>query len=245
LPPEEGWRPPKDPNEPLRIAFLGRLAHAQKGVLHLPEILDRAVRNGIRLCLTIVGDGPDRNSLVQKFDRLGLQDIVDFRGTVDQEEIYPLLLDSHVLLMPSIYEGLGIAALEAQMCGCVPVASRLEGITDAAIADGETGFLVSPGEIDGFVRAIRRIADSPATWSRMSRAAHARAANLFSIESMGNGYLQIIEAAVAGQYPLPRSRRRSLPVNPALIAWRDDSPPALRRMVRWLRRSLRRLIGRP
>jgi glycosyl transferase family 1 len=132
-------------------------------------------------------------------------------------------------VMPSFYEGLPIALLESMACGCVPVVSRLPGITDYAVQDGESGVLVKVGDSAGFADAIARLYRDPTAWSRMSDASHIRAQSCFSVQAMGTSYLRLIEEALKGQYPLPRSRKLQRAFDPSVFSWRDFVPDSLRR----------------
>lgn len=213
-----------------RLLFAGRLVHSQKGVLLLPSVLRKCLDLGVDARLTIAGDGPDLPLLREALRQNGVQERVEFRGLLAHEDVYETLLNSHVLLMPSFYEGLPIMQLEALACGCVPVVSHLHGITDVAMVDEESGILVKPGDVAGFARAIHSLSACPGRWRSMSASAHA-AGERFSVEKMGSSYLRLIEAACAGRYPLPKRRRWQAPLNPSLLR-REDFRPRLARFRR-------------
>jgi glycosyltransferase involved in cell wall biosynthesis len=220
-------------DRPIRLIFVGRLDHAQKGVLWLPDILRRCLDRGLDTTLTIVGNGPDAESLQESLASRSLDQRSLLRKGVPAGEVYRLLIQSHVLLMPSQFEGLPIALLESLACGCVPVVSRLPGITDVAVSHGETGLLVEPGDMAGFADAVVSLAANPEEWDRMSQACRQRARQSFSTESMGNSYLRLIHDGRGGYYPLPRSRRYQSPFDLSLFSWRDSLPGPLRRLGRW------------
>jgi len=222
--------------EELRVIFLGRIVQEAKNVLLTPEALRLCREAGVNARLTIAGDGPDRGRLETRVRELGLEEHVRIMGAVPPSEVYPLLLEHHVLALPSFYEGFGLALAEAQACGCVPVASRLEGITTPAVQDGRTGRLVAVGDAQAFAAALTELGRDPARWAEMSAAAHTRAAEEFSVERMTDGYVHAIEEALAGRHPLPRSRRGRLPVDPRWY-WRECVPP-------WVRAAGRRILGR-
>jgi len=206
LPAAEAWEQRVGLHNPVHLVYIGRLFDEEKGVFALPQILRGVLDRGIQATLTIAGDGPDREPLQQVFHSNGVGEKVHFAGFVSPEEVYPLLLDGDILLFPSRSEGFGLALAEAQACGCVPVASRLPGVTDTIVEDGETGYLVAVGDIDGFVSAIIQLADNPELWLKMSKAGHDRVKSFFSIETMGQAYMEIIQEALGGKYPLPQSR---------------------------------------
>ena len=194
------WQPP------LRLVFVGRLVHESKGVLLLPEILNGAVQRGLDCTLTIAGDGVDRDALESGFAQYRLQGKVSILGMVEREEVLSLISSSHVLLLPSFYEGLPNVVLEAQANGCVPIATRMPGVTDFLIRDGETGYLVEPHDVTGFVDRITEIYRSPAKARELADNGISFMQREFSAEREGSRYLALIEQAMAGQYPLPQTR---------------------------------------
>jgi glycosyltransferase involved in cell wall biosynthesis len=228
----------------VELIYVGRLEHAQKGVLWLPEIYRSCLEQGINASLTIVGDGPDGEKLLARLADLSLSNRTRHLRGLTPEVIYGLLQSAHILLSPSQFEGLPIALLESQACGCVPVASLLPGLTDAAVEDGVTGLLVKSGDIAGFARAVVSLCDDPPRWLAMSQAGHVRIARTFSVEAMGRAYRQVITDALNGHYPLPRRRKDQAPVVLSVFSWREFLPDEVRRLGRegrsWLARSLRR-----
>lgn len=208
----------------IRLVYVGRLLHAQKGVLLLPEILAGCRAHGLDATLTIVGDGPDRAELAQRFVNNNLQEYVIFSGILPPAQAYTALLDSHFLLMPSFFEGMPLTLLESQACGCVPVASRLPGITTQAVIEEQTGSLVTGGDAQAFVAAVLAIASEPSRWCQMSAAGHAMVEELFSTTAMGDKYWQLITAIREGNYPLPVSRTSLPDIDYRMFTWRDYLP---------------------
>lgn len=230
LPEETLWQRRRSFSKRIELIFVGRLDDAQKGVLWLPDIYQACLDRGIDAALTVVGDGPDSRELQRRLSDHGLQDKTRYLKGLTPEQVYSLLLESHILLMPSRYEGLPIVSLESQACGCVPIVSRLPGITDAAIEDGETGILVDGGDVSGFAAAVAALYKDPARWSHMSSAGHDRVHHEFSVEAMGSSYLRLVTDALNGHYPLPRPRREQRPLDLSLFSWRDFLPQHLRRL---------------
>ena len=232
LPSETAWGARPSLGRRMKLIFVGRLEHAQKGVLWLPDIYQACLDRGIDATLTIVGDGPDAGELQRRLASHGLQERTQHLKGLTPEQVYSLLLDAHIVLLPSHYEGLPIVLLESQACGCVPIASRLPGITDAAVEDGKTGILVDVGDVSGFAAAVDSLYRDPPRWSRMSSAGRERICRGFSVEAMGRAYLELITEALNGRYPLPRPRRYRPPVDFSLFSWRDFLPNRLRRLGR-------------
>ena len=115
-------------------------------------------------------------------------------------------------VLPSIGpETFGIVLLEAMAYGRPVIASRIGGMTDV-IADGETGFLVTPGDVDGLRQALQRLIDDPALKQRMGQAARQRLTNLFSASSViprfERMYRRVIDRAPRQAQPGGATARR-------------------------------------
>ena len=124
----------------LRILSHGRIAK-DKGVFLIPEILSRLDRHSDQWECTISGDGPVREELVRRLVRFGLSKRVRFIGWTASADVPELMSQHDVLLFPTVHEGFGTVLVEAMAGGCVPIASRLPGVTDWIIEDGRTGLL--------------------------------------------------------------------------------------------------------
>lgn len=219
-------------SRPIKLLFVGRIEHLQKGVLHLPEILQGCLSSGLSVTMSIVGSGSDEARLRSKFSELGLMNHVRMCGFVPPQTVYEYLLSHHVLLMPSYFEGLPITVLEAQACGCVPVASRLPGITVPAIREGSTGLLVTPGSVEEMVDAINQLYRSPEILKDMGLQGHNHVKRHYSVEAMGLNYIDLFRDIIGEAYPLPSSRSPLMGVNSSLFTWRDYVPNFLRR-IKW------------
>ncbi len=193
-------------SSPLQLLYVGRLEHRHKGVLYIPDILHQCITLGIDFSMTIVGDGEDKQLLQRELAIVGVLDRVDFRGLLLQDQVYQLMLSSHILLMPSHYEGLPLVLSESQACGCVPIASLLPGISDFVITNNEDGFLIGIGDTTGFADTIYKLSKDADTWYQMSQASYNNAKLRFSIEVMGEAYSQLFIRVLNGEYPLSQSR---------------------------------------
>lgn len=230
LPAEDDWLKRQPYAHPFRLVYVGRLEQRQKGIFFLPEILEGCLQRGLEVTLTIAGDGPDSESLQQAFAQRGLKDRVEFVGHLTPQQVYATYLDAHVMLMPSFWEGLPTVLLEAQACGCVPIASRLPEITDVAVADGQSGILVEIGDVQGFVDGITNLYTHPEQWAQCSAAAHAKVVNEFSVEVMGKTYQRLIAECLVGLYPLPHGKRGWFPIDLRMVTIKDFIPFWFRRL---------------
>jgi glycosyltransferase involved in cell wall biosynthesis len=101
--------------------------------------------------------------------RLKLGDNVEFCGVLDSMGVNDLLERSHIMVMPSLKEAFGVAALEASAGGRPVVAARVGGIPEV-VHDGETGVLVPPGDARALAEAIIRLGRDRAMLYRMGEA---------------------------------------------------------------------------
>lgn len=215
---------------PMRLISVGRL-FGRKNVLVMPPVLEECGRRGLDVTLTIVGEGPDREPLEALARQTGVINRITFRSIPTQAELYQALRQHHALLWTAGQgEGLGLALLEAQANGCVPVATRLPGISDYAVADGVTGLLAPEGDAAAFADQLVALADAD-RWTTMSAAGIERTRRLFSPEVMASELATLLEQIRAGRFPTPAARRMA--PRPRL-SWRDHVPPGLRQYIKQL-----------
>ncbi len=138
----------------LRLGFLGRLEHNQKGVLHLPAIAKALQGRNIPFELHIAGKGRHGARLRQLLGREKQDGKVHFHGALSPEQVPDFLSAIDLFLFPSHFEGIPNALLEAMMAGCIPLAWKIAGITDFVIEAGKTGFLFNTGDVESMAKTI-------------------------------------------------------------------------------------------
>jgi Glycosyl transferases group 1 len=190
----------------LTLLYVGRLFHQEKGIFLLPEIVKIIRDTGIDVTLDVVGEGNDRDAFVEKIQAMGMTDHINMRGAVSTEELYQSLCGSHFLLFPSFTEGLPMVPIEAQMCGCIPIASLIKGSTDCLIESGKTGELHAIGDYQSMAHSVIRLWDQRTTLPMRSEQCIRYARERFSVEAMGEAYYDLIINAAGGGYPLQKER---------------------------------------
>jgi len=170
-----------------QILFAGFLGES-KGADLLPDIFQRVAAEIPDAFLTIVGDGPLRAQLGAEFEKRGLLQRTLFSGAVSPDETAATMRASDVLLLPTNLEGFGMVIVESMMCGAVPVISRLPGVTDQLVKEGETGLLVNPRDNNGFAEAVKRLYRDEELRQTISANAQKTAAGTFSLETMIDRY---------------------------------------------------------
>ena len=130
----------------VRMVLVGRLKKRK----HVDEFLDalaearKRVPPDARVKVSILGDGPRRQDLLDQVQRLGLTDWVEFLGYHPSNDIKALFHDSDLFIASSRQEAFGIAALEARSAGLPVIGYVDNGLTDF-ITDGTDGLLVADG----------------------------------------------------------------------------------------------------
>ena len=147
-------RPPL--SGPPSIAFAGRLV-AKKGVDILIRAFAAIAPTVPDVRLIIAGDGPERRALESQIGTLGLESRIRLTGHRPRPELDDLLAGAWVQAVPSRWEDpFPNAAAEAMMRGTALVASNWGGVTEI-VRDGETGFLVPPGDPGLLAVALKRL----------------------------------------------------------------------------------------
>ncbi|HEV2386273.1 MAG TPA: glycosyltransferase family 4 protein [Candidatus Acidoferrales bacterium] len=162
-------------SDPVLVA-VGRL-EPQKGHHTLLGAMTLVRRAFPRARLVCVGDGSLRAELENQARALGLGDAVRMVGFQAGVEDWLALADLTVL--PSLYEGLPLAAIESLAAGRAVVATAVDG-TPEAIVDGETGLTTPAGEPAALARAILRLLENPTLRLELAAAGRAWAVERFS-----------------------------------------------------------------
>lgn len=142
---------------------VGRLVK-RKAIEQLLLVLAKPECSAIHL--VVVGDGPERARLLQLRAELDLQARVIFTGRVGEAEKWQILRCADAYVSTTLHEGFGLVYLEAMAAG-LPVVTFDHGGQVDFLRDGETGYLVPLGDVDGIVRAVGRLADEPELARRM------------------------------------------------------------------------------
>jgi glycosyltransferase involved in cell wall biosynthesis len=148
---------------------------------------------GPRVRCFIAGSGVLAESLVSEIRAQDLQESVRMLGMVGDPRSLLWALD--IFAMPSLQEGLGVAALEAMACGLPIVASAAGGLVDS-VQNGVTGIHVPPQDAQALANAIARLAAHAELRAAMGAAGRARALADFAIEEMARGTLALYRACL-------------------------------------------------
>ena len=183
------------PPQRRELLFVGRLREF-KGVQHVIRALPMIERElGHPVRLTVVGDGPYRETLVALADaqrKNGAASEVRFMGWLEQEALRDIYVASSLLLLPSLVEGHPNVLLEGMASGLPYVASDVPGIREAVTRDA--GILTPPEDPREIAGAVSRVLSDAGRWRAMSRAARAWAAS-FSWDRVAEVYESVLAQA--------------------------------------------------
>ena len=149
----------------------------------------------------LFGEGVLRPELWRRIRELGLAGrfvMPGFRHDLDS-----FIAAADVVVLPSFTEGLPNVALEASAAG-VPVVATAVGGTPEVVADGETGYLVAPGEPEALASKVITLLREPLLRKRMGEAGRERMREMFSFEAQADAYLKLFGSlGVVDHAPLP------------------------------------------
>lgn len=165
-------RPPKPAGDPFELLCVGRLVPA-KGQHILLDTLAALLAEGRRVHLTLVGQGPDTDSLKAQAIRLNLGDAVALPGAVNQDQILAYYQRADAFVLPSFAEGLPVVLMEAMALGVPCITTHITGVPEL-IHDGVEGLLVAPSDGEGLTAAIARLMDNPKLAPALAQAGRAR-----------------------------------------------------------------------
>jgi len=184
----------------LRDSFVwlavGRLVE-QKDYANLFSALTRVPEGNWRLL--IAGNGPMETNLKKLVDELALTDRVRFIGI--RANIADLFKASDGYVMSSSFEGLSMALLEAAATGLAAVVTDVGGNRDLVL-DGQTGYVVPPGNPHALARAITRVMDLPDAERReLGSVARRHCVENYRFEMVGEQWVRLYRRLMAGKAP--------------------------------------------
>jgi glycosyltransferase involved in cell wall biosynthesis len=176
------------------LIFVGNLVEI-KGLAFLIEAMAILTARYPELLLTVVGDGPDGQTLLEHAERLQLRNNVQFLGSVPNTQLPDLLRGASVAVMPSLREGLGLVAIEAMGCGCAVVASDLPAIRDTVLP-GKTGLVARPGDAKDLAEKIDQLLADDDLRRALAENGRRHAVKNFDWQTVGDDYVQLVAGMI-------------------------------------------------
>jgi glycosyltransferase involved in cell wall biosynthesis len=177
----------------IAIGAVGRIED-QKNPLFLVDLLAELAASGREARLVWIGDGALRPALEARAAERAVADRLTIDGWRDDARLRMAGLD--VFAMPSRYEGLPLALLEAMHAGLALCVSDADGMPEA-VTDGYDGLIRPIASLEAWRDAVAGLADSATERTRLGAAARDTARTRFSIEAMARATLAVYEQAIA------------------------------------------------
>ncbi|NNN09652.1 MAG: glycosyltransferase family 4 protein [Acidimicrobiaceae bacterium] len=169
-----------------------------KGLVPLLEALAK-LRTERDIELVVIGRPKPEGRVAATIERLGLGDIVTTISGVSDEELARLYGEAQVAIVPSLYEGFSLPAIEAMSCAVPVVATTGGALPEVVGMSGETGLLVEPNNPDALVGAIRTLLDDPEMRARLGANARARVMSRFTWEVTAHGTVECYKSIMEGR----------------------------------------------
>ncbi len=190
--PEIVTEPP--PLPPLRLCYLKK-----HEMIYGPDVLLRAIvrvkEKMPDVKLSMASFGSLTEMLRKMIVDLGLEKNVEITGWLDYDSVHDFILKHHIVVMPSLREAFGVAALDAAAAGRPVVATNVGGIPEAVV-HGKTGLLVPAGDDAKLAEAILELAGDPKKLAAMGRAGYEFVRQEYSWEKSLDKMIDLYERLV-------------------------------------------------
>lgn len=180
----------------MRLACVSRIELAHKGQDLLLQALARPEWRNRPFELNLFGTGPDEKVLRRLGSGLQLNS-VNFRGFVN--DVRSIWTENHVLVLPSRYEGLPLALVEAMWCGRPAIVTDVGGNAEVCL-DGVTGFVAPSATVSSFSNALEQAWVRRQDWFNMGQAARARAEKQIPKDPVGD-FCERLKACASATSP--------------------------------------------
>ncbi|MCI0694915.1 glycosyltransferase family 4 protein [candidate division KSB1 bacterium] len=168
------------PQEAPLLGFVGQL-DKRKGIEVLLEAFDRIYRQIPQVRLALVGRGPLQGMIESEVRRKNWGDAILLPGFID--DVIDVMQAIDILLLPSLWEGFGIVLIEAMAAGKPAISTNTSSMPEI-IVDGQTGYLVPPGDAEMVANRAIALLQNPELRGQFGRAGRERVIELFTIERM-------------------------------------------------------------
>jgi glycosyltransferase involved in cell wall biosynthesis len=201
---QQTFRPlPDVARVPGRIMTTASADVPMKGLVPLLEAIAKLRVEREDVHLVVIGKQKAKSKIPAVLERLGLERSVEFVSGVAQERIIELYAQAQVAVVPSLYEGFSLPAIEAMACGVPLVATTGGALPEVVGPDGEAALSVPTNDPSALAIAIGRLLDDAELRSRIGEAGRSRVLDRFtwrrSAEGMvENWYAQLEDRERAG-----------------------------------------------
>jgi glycosyltransferase involved in cell wall biosynthesis len=179
-------------NDTLKLVYMGRMMETQKRISDVTKAFCRVAKEIPGTECVLYGSGKDLPNVLNILKANGKGLPVHYEGILETTVVQAHLMQNHIFVLLSDYEGLPIALMEAMACGLVPVCSNIRSGMTELITQNETGFLVNDRN-DDFVNTIKKLKSDYNLWQRLSEAARKKIVEEYSEEICNKRWLNFLK----------------------------------------------------
>jgi len=169
-----------EPEDNCTIICVGRLVY-QKGHRILFHAFKNLLDKGYQVKLSLVGEGPLRNSLEELSEQLEISEYCTFHGNLSHAEVISMTDNSFCTVIPSAYEGLPYVLLESMALEKPIIASRIDSVKEV-INDGHDGLLFHPGDSGDLFEKLSMLIDDKMLCEKIKQNARRNFINNYSLD---------------------------------------------------------------
>ena len=163
------------------------------------KMAERLKRKGYQFVLDMYGSGEELQPTKDLAKRLGVEDVVNFKGNVPNEEILKAMRQHEIFLFTSDrYEGWGAVVNESMSNGCAIVASDAVGSVPYLVKDDENGCVFESGNIDSLCKKVEWLLDNPDKRQEIARNAYRTMRDVWSPQNAAKNLMALIENLLDG-----------------------------------------------
>ncbi len=177
-----------------------------KGLRYLLEAVAK-LRTERHIELVVIGRLKEGGPSARTIDELGLRDVVTFVTGVPEQRIIELYSEAELAVVPSLYEGFSLPAIEAMSCGVPLVATTGGALPEVVGADGDTALVVEPGDSDALAAKIRVALDHPELRARVGAAGRQRVIDRWTWRHTAVGTVEQYRALLSETAAIQARRR--------------------------------------
>lgn len=190
---EEKYFEAPDGASKIKILWIARFLSLKHPELPL-KMAQKLKVKGYDFILDFYGTGPEEELTKNKADELGLNDIVSFHGSISNDRVYDVMLDSDIFLFTSDRnEGWGAVANEAMANACVLVSSDAIGSTPYLVKDGYNGFIFKSMDSDSLTEKVEWLLNNPSEMAVIKRNAYNTMKSLWNPSNAAQSLLTLID----------------------------------------------------
>jgi glycosyltransferase involved in cell wall biosynthesis len=193
---------------PGRIMTTASADVALKGLVPLLEAVAKVRTERDDAELVVVGKQRDGSSIPATIERLGLEGHVRFVSGVDAARMVELYAEAEVAVVPSLYEGFSLPAIEAMAAGVPLVATTGGALPEVVGENGRNALLVPPGDPGALAVAIGRVLDDAPLRQRLSTAGRAHVLDRYTWTATAKGTVEHYYKAIEEQAIEEQGRAR-------------------------------------